>query len=275
LKVVVVDNSDIGEERGRVEALASQHGIITYVHEPRPGIPFARNAALEAALKSAPTWIAFIDDDEVAPCGWLAKLLQTAALSRADVVHGAVVRSHAAEIDHLVGNWRPRHVVPRAKRTRKAATNNVLFRAWIVAYPIGLRFDENMRESGGSDGEFFMRVADARAVMVRTDDAPVFEEKHSERETSSWMRKRAFRVGANCSYRYRKNRRPGIVAATLIVGRAAESSGRAFLRVLLSLLMIPVSRSRASSLAQKGMLDICFAWGCLAPYFGIKPKTYY
>ena len=275
LKVVVADNSGTGKERHRVDALVSHNAPVTYVHEARPGIPYARNAALEAALKLSPTWIAFIDDDEVAPCGWLERLLETAEHNRADVVHGGLVGARGADIDRLAGGWRPRDAVPKAKRTGKAATNNVLFRTWIVADPARLRFDENMRDSGGSDGEFFMRVADARAIMVRTDDAPVFEEMHCGRDTQSWLRKRAMRVGANCNYRYRKNRKPSIVAATLIVGRVAESSGRAILRALLSLLLIPVSASRAGSLARKGMLDMCFAWGCVAPYFGMEPKTYY
>jgi glycosyltransferase involved in cell wall biosynthesis len=273
LSVVVVDNSPEGEERDGVEALAIQN--VAYAHEPRTGIPFARNAAIEVALKLAPTWIAFIDHDEVAPQGWLARLLETADYNRADVVYGGLISASAAEIDHLAASWRPRHVIAKTRRTKMAATNNVLFRAWIVADPMGLRFDENMRETGGSDGEFFMRVADTGAVIVRTSDALVFEERSEEREGLSWLRKRAFRVGANCNYRYRKNRKPGIVAMTLILGRATESAARAFCRALLSLLLIPVSTSRAAGLARKGILDVSFAWGCLAPYFGIEPKAYH
>src|SRR5262245_20437150 len=67
MKVVVVDNSAVGTEGDRVQALISQNAPVSYVHEPRSGIPFARNAALEAALTLGPTWIAFLDDDEVAP----------------------------------------------------------------------------------------------------------------------------------------------------------------------------------------------------------------
>jgi succinoglycan biosynthesis protein ExoM len=211
----------------------------------------------------------------VAPPGWLSRLLQVAELTGADVVHGDVVSARAAEIAGLAASWRASDAPPKSRRANKAATNNVLFRPWIIADPVGLRFDERMHETGGSDGEFFMRVRDAGARMVRTGDAPVFEERSDERETPAHQRLRAFRVGANCNYRYRKNRRPGIVAALLILGRAVESSGRAALRASLSLPMLAVNRRRASSLAQKGVLDACFAWGCVAPYFGLRPKTYY
>jgi succinoglycan biosynthesis protein ExoM len=275
LRVVVVDNSDAGTERDRVDTLVRQSAPVSYVHEPRSGIPFARNAALNVALSLDPAWIAFLDDDEVAPLGWLARLVQVADLTGADVVHGAVVATSAIEIADLAASWGPSEAPPQGRRTNKAATNNVLFRPWIVADPVGLRFDEHMHETGGSDGEFFMRVSDAGARMVRTSDAPVFEERSEERETPARQRLRAFRVGANCNYRYRKNRKPGIVAALLILGRAVERSGRAALRASLSLPMLIVNRPRASSLAQKGVLDVCFAWGCVAPYFGVRPKTYY
>jgi glycosyltransferase involved in cell wall biosynthesis len=275
LWVVVVDNSDVGTEREHVDALVQQNAPVTYVHEPRSGIPFARNAALDAALSLGPAWIVFLDDDEVAPHGWLSRLLQVADLTGADVVHGGVVSAGAAEIAGLAVSWRPSDALPRSRRTNKAATNNVLLRPWLVADPVGLRFDERMHETGGSDGEFFMRVRDTGGRMVRTGDAPVFEERSDERETPAHQRLRAFRVGANCNYRYRKNRRPCIVAALLILGRVVESSGRGALRVSLSLAMMAVNRPRARSLVKKGVLDACFAWGCVAPYFGLRPKAYY
>jgi glycosyltransferase involved in cell wall biosynthesis len=272
--VVVVDNSGAGSERARVAALASQNAPVSYVHEPSPGIPFARNAALEAARAFGPAWIAFIDDDEVAPQGWLARLLQTAELNRADVVLGGLTRAAPADVEVLAAAWRPSEAVAEASPTSKAATNNVLLRAWLVEEPVALRFDENMRDTGGSDGEFFMRAADAGAILVRATDATVFEETSEEREAPAWLRRRAFRVGANCNYRYRKNRRPQLVAAALILGRAGESTARGVARGLLSLLVLPVSIRRAGTFAQRGMLDLCFAWGCIAPYFGVEPKRY-
>lgn len=275
LCVIVVDNSDVGTERGHVEALIRGSRPVSYVHEPRRGIPFARNAALDAALSLDPAWIAFLDDDEVAPHGWLSRLVQVAELTGADVVHGGVVSASSAEISGLAASWRPSGALPKSRRTHKAATNNVLLRPWIVRDPVGLRFDEHMGETGGSDGEFFMRASDAGAQIVRTRDAPVFEERSDERETPAYRRLRAFRVGTNCNYRYRKNRRPGILAALLILGRAIGSSARAALKASLSLPMLAVNRRRASALAQRGLIDACFAWGCVAPYFGVRPKTYY
>ena len=274
LKVVVVDNSSTASERARIVALDSHKVPVIYVHEPKPGIPFARNAALEAALKLRPKWIAFIDDDEVAPHGWILTLIETAEVAKADVVQGALISVSAANIEDLAAAWRPRGAVAKVRRASTAATNNVLFRTWIVDRPTALRFDENMQECGGSDGEFFMRAAIAGAQIMRTSDAPVFEERSKEREAPSWLRQRAYRVGANCNYRYRKNRRPKLVALTLLLGRAAERAVRGVLQALLSLLVLPFSLQRASTFAHRSTLDFCFAWGCVAPYFGVEPRGY-
>ena len=67
LSLVVVDNFSDAGERETVALHQDGEVPVLYVHEPRAGIPAARNAALEAAKSISPDWIAFIDDDEVAP----------------------------------------------------------------------------------------------------------------------------------------------------------------------------------------------------------------
>ena len=93
LRIIVVDNSVDRNAFGSVQALQGSHAPIAYVHEPRPGIPIARNAALIAAIDLQSDWIAFIDDDEVAPRRWLDSLLVEAEHSQADVIYGAVHRA--------------------------------------------------------------------------------------------------------------------------------------------------------------------------------------
>src|SRR5262245_54620814 len=68
------------------------------VHCPRPGIPIARNAALDAALACGADYIAFLDDDEVAPPHWLSGLVRAMADCRADAVQGGV-RNLPAGVD--------------------------------------------------------------------------------------------------------------------------------------------------------------------------------
>jgi succinoglycan biosynthesis protein ExoM len=273
MSLVVVDNSENGSEQGTVRKLDPHGTRATYVHAPTAGIPNARNAAIEAALAVGATHIAFIDDDEIAPEQWLSQLLAVADATACDVVHGSSERCSRGDGIRLASTWRTSGAQPTAEPATKAATNNVLFRSWIVAGNDGLRFDTNMHY-GGSDGEFFMQTYRLGAVIMKTADAPVFEEWDELREGPAYQRKRAFRNGANCNYRYRKDRSAAL-AAGLISARAAERIARGFVKVPVALCLLPLDLTRAREIVHKSSRDLAFAWGCFAPYVGMEPKTYY
>jgi cellulose synthase/poly-beta-1,6-N-acetylglucosamine synthase-like glycosyltransferase len=88
LELVVVDNDQAPSAEKTVADLARQAPFpVCYVHEPRPGVAHARNAGMARASGEL---IAFLDDDEEAPTGWLAALLAAQARHDADVVFGPV-----------------------------------------------------------------------------------------------------------------------------------------------------------------------------------------
>ena len=88
LELVVVDNDETPSARAAAEALAAEAQFpVLYVHEPEPGVANARNAALAHASGA---FIAFLDDDEEAPAGWLKALLDAQARFDGDVVFGPV-----------------------------------------------------------------------------------------------------------------------------------------------------------------------------------------
>ncbi|MFZ5728820.1 MAG: glycosyltransferase family 2 protein [Pseudomonadota bacterium] len=88
LELVIVDNDKTPSAQPMAAALAAEAPFpVVYVHEPEPGVANARNAALEQARGE---FIAFLDDDEEAPAGWLAALLAAQARFDADVVFGPV-----------------------------------------------------------------------------------------------------------------------------------------------------------------------------------------
>ncbi|MDO8799943.1 glycosyltransferase family 2 protein [Phenylobacterium sp.] len=88
LELVVVDNDQVPSAKALVQALAADAPFpVVYVHEPEPGVANARNAAM---AKARGDFIAFLDDDEEAPAGWLAALLAAQARYDADVVFGPV-----------------------------------------------------------------------------------------------------------------------------------------------------------------------------------------
>ncbi|MDO9249171.1 MAG: glycosyltransferase family 2 protein, partial [Phenylobacterium sp.] len=88
LELVVVDNDQVPSAQALIRTLAAEAPFpVVYVHEPEPGVANARNAAM---AKAQGDFIAFLDDDEEAPAGWLAALLAAQAKYDADVVFGPV-----------------------------------------------------------------------------------------------------------------------------------------------------------------------------------------
>lgn len=88
LELIVVDNDSQPSAKSNVGALGEGAPFpVIYVHEPDPGVASARNAALSRASGA---FIAFLDDDEEAPPGWLAALTDAQGRYDADVVFGPV-----------------------------------------------------------------------------------------------------------------------------------------------------------------------------------------
>lgn len=198
IRCIVVDNDPQGSAQAVVEAVrAGFRWELEFVEEPRRGIPFARNAALRAALPGA-EWIAFIDDDEEPHPDWLDQLLRAAEAYEADVVTGPVEpRFESAVPDWVVkGAFFGRAVCPSGRRRDRSATNNVVFRAEILK---GMRawFEEGMALTGGTDIHFFRRVHRAGYRIVWADDAVVTETVPNSRLSAGWIWRRAFRYGAS------------------------------------------------------------------------------
>ena len=99
LELVIVDNDQVPSAKPVADELAKASPFpVLYVHEPRPGVANARNAGMARASGEL---IAFLDDDEEAPTGWLAALMAARERFDADVVFGPVkARAPAHIVDH-------------------------------------------------------------------------------------------------------------------------------------------------------------------------------
>lgn len=273
--VVFVDNTPDGRLQAATASALRNSRHVTIVHESNPGIPLARNAALDAAKRIGADHIAFIDDDEIAPANWLSTLYSALTSTGADVAQGALIR--AGTLKEAIGKARAHFDAPGAAQTRErrtASTNNVIFRAWLINGPLELDFDEALAKVGGSDADFFMRAGDAGARIVRTSGAPVFEVWEEKRLSPRYACKRAWRVGASTNYRYRKNR-TALFAAAILLGRGTWRFmyGGAFIAA--SLLWRPFNGQKSDALFNKGTSSVCFGAGCLTPFVSLRPTEYY
>jgi glycosyltransferase involved in cell wall biosynthesis len=193
LSIIVVENDD-----SRSPMPASRWPC-THVLEPRAGIPFARNCALDEArrLEPHPDWIAFVDDDETVDPSWLSALAHAASRGEADILTGPA----RPVLPDPVPAWalqtrcyeQPDH--PDGTRLQEAYTNNVALRHGVVADP-ACRFDDRLLKTGGSDTHLFRRLARDGHRIRWCAQAITFEHYPRSRMTRRWALQRAYRVGA-------------------------------------------------------------------------------
>ncbi|MCB9958388.1 MAG: glycosyltransferase family 2 protein [Rhodospirillaceae bacterium] len=274
ISIVVVENDPEIRSRDVAESVASVSGVpIRYVQEPRPGIPFARNTALDACCAEQPDWIALIDDDERARRDWLTKL-HTACLDfEADVANGPVVRIYQGQREP---HWWVNQVTkdrPTGTPIRSAATNNILMAAKVVCGEgAGLRFDERFTY-GAEDIDFFKRVRDTGARLIWVDDAVVEEDIPASRVTprrlisrvimahSSETQLNALRRGT----RYVVLRQLPKALRRIVVGAAAAGVGG---------VVIPFNRIRGEKVAYYGILRIAKGVGVIRGLLGVSHSYY-
>lgn len=222
--LIVVDNAP---EASAADVVSAEYPGAQYVHEPRPGIAVARNAALEA-LPSDATAVAFIDDDERADPDWLRALVDCANHSGADTVSGPVMSMfpEGAPADLDASGYIRRTDFPTGPWTYRPATNNVLVRSSWFLEPNGFRFDEAFNLTGGEDSDLFERMQAAGARSWWCAEAVVSEDVPWERTTRAWMRQRGIRAGHVRALKLAKRgARPWRIGAETLA-RAAAGTAR-------------------------------------------------
>ena len=195
VRIVVVDNDP---DRTAAPVLADVRGPypITAGIEPEPGIPFARQTSVE--LCAGDDAVIFVDDDEVAPAGWLQRLLDTWLGTGADVVSGPVAGRLPADAPAWAQHSDVYTSVGRHRtgdRIDRAYTNNTLV-SRAVLDAVTPAFHPAFRFTGSSDLHFFLRVHRAGFAIVWDNEAPITEIVPSSRVRLRWLARRAFRSGA-------------------------------------------------------------------------------
>lgn len=196
LELVVVDNDQAPSAQALAQDLAAEAPFpVVYVHEPEPGVANARNTALSRARGA---FIAFLDDDEEAPEGWLAALLAAQAKYAADVVFGPVrgrapgeIARHRPYLERFFSREGPddagvidHHYGCGDSLIRRAAMPDpdrpfAAFRNYI----------------GGEDDYLFAQMREAGAVFAWEPAAWVWEDPVPSRLTLRYTIPRAFAYG--------------------------------------------------------------------------------
>lgn len=198
LDVVVVDNSVDHDASAVVAGLAAGARLpVTYLSVPQPGVATARNAGVAAA---SGRWVAFLDDDEEAPPGWLGALAGVARGGGFDAVFGPI--RAAAESGEELGPMAAYFSRSLARQdgadiTGEAAylgTNNSMFRRAALLSVEG-PFEPSLNSVGGEDSLLLQRLVMAGRRLGWSAGAGITEWVPPRRTSWAYIRKRKFLSG--------------------------------------------------------------------------------
>lgn len=196
LEIVVVDNDQVPSAQATIEALAEGAACrLHYVHEPRAGVANARNAGM---AKASGALIAFLDDDEEAPEGWLAALLAAQVRYDADVVFGPVrarapdsVAEHRDYLERFFSRLGPAQA---GVIDHYYGCGDSLLRRAALPDPVS-PFAAERNQIGGEDDMLFGQMQAAGATFAWEPAAWVWEDPVPDRLTLDYTLARAFAYG--------------------------------------------------------------------------------
>ncbi len=191
----VVENDSQRQLEAQVATAGSETHPVHYHHQPKIGIPCARNASIRAAIARNASHIAFVDDDERFDPDWLNNIWDYLnQQSTETVIHGSVYSVLPASAPAYYQSFFQREVEPTGSELHFCRTNNV-----ILPLPILTRndlwFDESQPLAGGTDSKLF-RAVHALGISIKScAEAVIYEDVPKERVTLKWLSHRNFRIG--------------------------------------------------------------------------------
>jgi ATP-binding cassette subfamily B protein len=273
---LIVDNDSAESARSTVESWQARIPTLRYVVESRLGIPVARNRALDEARTAGADALCFIDDDERPDEFWLQELVAVWRATDADLVGGPV---RVAPLPADSSAWQRlinASLAGRARRKERDAardaargrcrtivTNNFLCDLRF-AERHGLRLDETLLLTGGSDTDFFRRAIRAGGQTVWCPTAIVHESIEADRLTLRYQ----FRRGASQSLNHFHMKR-----RKLTVPRVALTIATAITRAILGAVLFIVPIYGLASLVM-AMRSIGWAVGRVSALWGARSTLY-
>jgi GT2 family glycosyltransferase len=243
-----------------------------YLSEPRRGITYARNAALEKAAALQCDFVAFIDDDEVPAPRWLVALLATQRRSGATAVLGPVQPLLPQQTPPWLVAGRFFESPPFADGAdlQDAHTANVLIDLKRLR-ALGLAFDHRFALTGGEDTMLFRDLLDAGGRIVFAADAVVYETVPPSRARLGWLLRRWYRTGNVEAALYLRGRRRGPWRRPVNVLRGLLRVGAGSVLFLANLLVLGFGRKHR---IVRPLYTLCRGCGILASTLGWNYSEY-
>jgi glucosyl-dolichyl phosphate glucuronosyltransferase len=207
LEILVVDNGSTDRTREVVASLQTKDSSLRYVVEPIAGIAYARNRAMQEARGE---YLAFLDDDAWADCGWIENLLQ--AIKSVRPVPECVVGPVSLVWEGSRPDWFPPRFESLLCSYDMGATphflcaggylltTNSLFHRETLLSLGGMRTDLGHKRGaliGGEDNDIFNRFLANGHRVYYEPQARVFHPVPKERQTRRFLLRRLFWDGAS------------------------------------------------------------------------------
>ncbi|MEM1430820.1 MAG: glycosyltransferase family 2 protein [Pseudomonadota bacterium] len=272
---VLAENDDTLNVTPQVEAFRAQvPEEVLLGLESRRGIPMARNKVLDMALAAGADILTFVDDDEIVRPDWLTQLIAGMEARQLDLGGGPV---RLTETSEPMTRWNRAvytHLTYRAKKrnVRRAAyvaegtdhevnvyTNNWACRL-AAQQRLGVRFDERLQDTGGSDTRFSLDMKAAGARIGWIPDAWVEEPTPTKRLGFGYHYSRARDQATN---------------AVILSGRSRINAYmHATARMLEAIVAVPLLPFTGGSGAARAVFKVGMAVGHVRGSFGRQSHHY-
>lgn len=198
VEIVVVDNCPTRSAENAIKKRFSDElSRVRYIHEPKTGVSFARNAALRNAQGR---FVIFLDDDQFPEEGWLSAFVKVAK-SGAKAAFGPISPKydvqpgkHSRILDAIFSRRLPFRDGDNISRLYPyLSTGNCLFDK--ESCFVGSKFDIRFNRIGGEDIWMFKTLCSRNIPLVWAAEAKAVESVPPERLTLQWLAKRKFHSG--------------------------------------------------------------------------------
>ncbi|GAA2107730.1 hypothetical protein GCM10009841_27870 [Microlunatus panaciterrae] len=280
VSVMVIDNDPAASARETVAGFAAvldDASLVTYVHEPTPGIAYARNRALDEAADAH--LLIFLDDDERPTETWLQSMIETYRRTGCAGAAGPVLPDYETEPDPWIvaGGFFVRKQFPDGAERPAAGSGNLLLDVRQLNELGPLRFDPEFGLTGGSDTVFTYHITRSGRKIIWSEGAAVVDKVPSKRSTRAWVLQRAFRNGngqSRIELTWQTNPVRKMVTRLKLTAGGLARIAFGGLRAASGLLSrSKVHHARGSRTMIKGFGMLCGAWGVVYTEYGRGKKS--
>ena len=175
----------------KIRKLGIGYKKIEIVIEREKGIPFARNKCLEIIRKTNSDFSCFTDDDCELSKNCLEKMIKLYKETKAEIITGPQI-SKNQNIFEVILERKAKH----KSLVRWAATNNIFIKSKTLINN-KLKFNEKLKNMGGSDQLFFSKLNLMGKKIYWNEEAKVFENRDKSLTNFKWFIRRNIRYGSS------------------------------------------------------------------------------